>query len=310
MARCGARRALRAALRAALWLALWLALAVPARALGMCSDYQKQVQGVLVTCSGHGSCSSLSKRCFCEEGYGSDAELAVLKLVPPYPKPDCSERLCGQGKAWNDVPVSADQAHSLVECSGVGSCNRATGVCNCGKGYDGAYCQFWSCKPDSTKEESAICSGHGQCFTLAEIAQQPAAQPINRVTYYGGFGSTTTWDQDMITSCLCDSSWDVGLGAGQRQLPEYFGPYCERRRCPSGNDPMTTANELNCEGKLQDPITGAVRTEGGGLGGSAGNLCHIDCSNRGICDYSSGICKCFSGYAGEACETQNVLALG
>jgi hypothetical protein len=27
-----------------------------------------------------------------------------------------------------------------------------------------------------------------------------------------------------------------------------------------------------------------------------------DCSGRGICDYSSGTCKCFSGYAGTACE--------
>lgn len=24
-----------------------------------------------------------------------------------------------------------------------------------------------------------------------------------------------------------------------------------------------------------------------------GNLCHIDCSNRGVCDHSTGICKWF-----------------
>jgi len=33
-----------------------------------------------------------------------------------------------------------------------------------------------------------------------------------------------------------------------------------------------------------------------------------DCSGRGICDYSSGTCKCFSGYAGTACEKVEEMA--
>merc|ERR1711981_1206900 len=33
-----------------------------------------------------------------------------------------------------------------------------------------------------------------------------------------------------------------------------------------------------------------------------------DCSGRGICDYSSGTCKCFSGYAGTACEGVEEMA--
>ena len=36
--------------------------------------------------------------------------------------------------------------------------------------------------------------------------------------------------------------------------------------------------------------------------GKAGNLCHVDCSNRGICDYSKGVCSCFTGSWGNACE--------
>jgi len=28
------------------------------------------------------------------------------------------------------------------------------------------------------------------------------------------------------------------------------------------------------------------------------------CSNRGLCDTSSGVCKCFSGYTSDACEQQ------
>jgi len=32
------------------------------------------------------------------------------------------------------------------------------------------------------------------------------------------------------------------------------------------------------------------------------------CSNRGICDSASGVCKCFSGYTGDDCSAMNALA--
>lgn len=62
--------------------------------------------------------------------------------------------------------------------------------------------------------------------------------------------------------------------------------------CPSGNDPITTKNETDCYNV----------TDSSGRGvGEYGNLCHVDCSNRGICDYETGSCKCFSGFAGPNC---------
>ena len=39
-----------------------------------------------------------------------------------------------------------------------------------------------------------------------------------------------------------------------------------------------------------------------------GNKCHIECSNRGTCDRNIGVCECFKGFSGNACEHQEVLA--
>ena len=64
--------------------------------------------------------------------------------------------------------------------------------------------------------------------------------------------------------------------------------------CPSGDDPLTGVDETDCQGKSQSTQTGSV--------GLNGNLCQIDCSNRGICDYKNGKCKCFEGIYGENCD--------
>jgi len=41
-----------------------------------------------------------------------------------------------------------------------------------------------------------------------------------------------------------------------------------------------------------------------------GSTENAECSNRGICDYQSGACKCFTGFTTEDCSVQNALAMG
>jgi hypothetical protein len=35
----------------------------------------------------------------------------------------------------------------------------------------------------------------------------------------------------MTYGCVCDSSWEVGLGSGQRQSPEWFAADCSLSTC-------------------------------------------------------------------------------
>lgn len=48
--------------------------------------------------------------------------------------------------------------------------------------------------------------------------------------------------------------------------------------CPSADDPMTTAVETDCAGKTQNGASALLFANGGG---ASGNLCQVDCANRG-----------------------------
>lgn len=163
---------------------------------------------------------------------------------------------------------------------------------------------------------------------MSQMASEPNAEPIGPSTVYGGFESTITWDENKIFGCVCDSTWTVGFASGQTQATSWFGADCSLRRCPTGDDPGTssrtetdcayyTANgatwvgAVNSDGtpNTASPSTGVNGTAGVDFGAS-GNLCHVDCSNRGICDNKSGLCKCFKGYYGANCGLRSALAKG
>lgn len=241
---------------------------------------------MLGNCNGHGLCVGLTSTCACFPGYGASTDVTL------YRAPDCSARTCPSGRAWADVPLTSLAAHALSECSNRGTCDRATGECSCFAGFTGSACQRTSCPND--------CSGHGVCVSIKQMAQMANALPLAPDTYYEGDEDYTTWDEDMNYGCVCDSSWSVGLGSGQVQEPEWFGADCSLRHCPTGNDPRTTTDETDCYNKT---ATDSIYL------GETGNLCHVDCSNRGLCDYKTGLCSCFDGYAGENCASVNPAAV-
>ena len=165
----------------------------------------------------------------------------------------------------------------------------------------GAACEFTGCmaatpvsyeqqKQQLNKGRPVACSGHGRCVRMADLTEETNALPISSTVV--DYDASVAFDSDRIFGCVCDSSWAVGLGDGEVQEAEWFGPHCGFRHCPTGDNPATKADETNCSGIN---------------GGSANNLCLVECASQGDCDHRTGACECREGFGGENCATKLVV---
>jgi len=151
-------------------------------------------------------------------------------------------------------------------------------------------------------------SGTGAVVTVGVTSHAEVGDSFGTFAGYTGFGNDTyinpAWEADKVFGCLCDSIWEVGLTAGTTQASQWFGPDCSQQRCPSAPDPETTdVDETDCRGVAPDAdLPGQI--------GMVGNKCHVDCANRGVCDFSTGNCKCFRGYYGLDCTLKSALSAG
>ena len=165
--------------------------------------------GASIACSGHGFCAGAPTFvCMCSAGYMGG---------------DCSQRSCPSAMSWFDAPFAADNAHQKEECSNMGICDRTKGECKCRVNYEGAACDRMSCPGGEPS-----CSSHGQCLSMAQLAEQSTAHSNGALTDYT-YGKVPndphTWDFNKVYGCKCDR--------------DYTGYDCSLRVCPKGDDPLT-----------------------------------------------------------------------
>lgn len=310
------------------------------------------------TCSGHGVCDTEEMKCDCSEGWFGG---------------DCAQRSCPEGLAWFVYPSDDEASHdTLMECSNGGTCDRATGACQCDDIYTGAACEVMTCGGGAAEP----CNNHGKCMSMAELALNHYDNGVLDPYEYGTDpNNPATWDAYKLYGCQCDDGFE--------------GYDCSLRSCPYGDDPGTydQYNELQlltCEayggtftltfredetGEIQwnatapdvkaaleeldtiavlgsvkfsegdavcadedttnvvqiqfqtehsdlpdleydaDNLEDSAGTEGGGSvalysdGDSVDGYTSVTgdtenevCSNRGLCDYTLGLCSCFTGY--------------
>ena len=141
----------------------------------------------------------------------SDGEIQALNSVPVMfsnkPHVEMFPREYGAAKFGSTSDESWAEAHFYAECSGKGTCNRDSGLCECAEGYTGEGCTRVSC-PSSTSEQ---CSGHGTCERISDDD-----------TLHNRYRS---WDRSKTQHCVCD--------------PGFMGIACDMRMCPAGDDPIT-----------------------------------------------------------------------
>jgi EGF-like domain len=170
-------------------------------------------------CNGRGYCNRENK-CICGNEFTG---------------PDCSQFVCPSGNAWIGKPYAKNLAHSPMECSGKGLCDRKTGECQCFDGYEGDTCQRMTCN----------CNGRGKCLSIG-LMYELYSPLFNSSNYEKAAYLYSNWEANMVRSCICD----IG----------YFGGACEQRMCPKGVDPLTFYSEYRA-------ITLVTSAQGGFLQG-------------------------------------------
>jgi len=175
-------------------------------------------------CSGHGECTE-NDICECFPGFG---------------EADCSKRTCPSGLSWvvgtsselSELPTpnAPMGKHPYTECSSRGTCDRATGECECFDGYTGKACRRSAC-PNA-------CSGHGLC-----VADGDLRSVLDGVNYYGSTEDFLLspqkqyWNAKMSHQCVCDQ--------------QYTGYDCSTRICPVGLDPTTSCDDDGAVSDIQ-----------------------------------------------------------
>ena len=144
--------------------------------------------------------------------------------------------MCPKGNAWFHQPIVDNIAHDvMMECSNAGTCNRATGVCSCNEGFEGASCERMMCMGQS--DTGHYCTGNGRCLSMREMAKKHKSKYLDysaTVTYGSLPNSPSTWDADMIFGCIGD---EYGYSPGTASnITSFQGYKSQLRECPYGFD--------------------------------------------------------------------------
>jgi len=126
------------------------------------------------------------------------------------------------------------------------------------------------------------CSGHGRC---TNYAAQFSAAPTQVIELPATAGSQIEWgyntDVEKKDSCTCFSH----LGHNGEIVYQFTGPDCSIPTCPHA---AAFAGDTLSNDQFNGNAAGDYHTQ------------EVECSGQGTCE--KGICKCYPGYQGDACQ--------
>jgi len=242
---------------------------------------------------------------------------------------------------------ASQEAHGYMECSNKGLCDRSSGECVCFDGYEGSACQRTVCPNscsgngvcrnivdltnslsssasqtyplwDGLKNQACVCdpgfSGVDCSLRLCPVNADPlidskvyeqqslaiTGTPSVYFTFTDKFGETWTTKTFTLTAtaatnaALIKSALDtVPNGALENSSVS----------CSSATACTITFAQAGDLSSLVSSSGAVVVSEA-----VKGTNVQEECSSRGLCQYDTGLCKCFRGYRTDDCHLQHALA--
>jgi hypothetical protein len=198
-------------------------------------------------------------------------------------------------------------------------------ACVCDAGYSGADCTLRTCPRGDDPLTSGVRYNNGDSANEYDVFKFDLATTgtlRHQIKYTDAqgrehFGYTDYID--MANAAATDSPLTGASKAGAftlafRSIGPLQGATVDFASAPTMKVTLTnvggTAQDRYIEVTSYNQATGAATALTVTLSTTTtiGNTEAVECSNRGLCDYTSGACSCFSGYSGVACEHQNALA--
>jgi hypothetical protein len=234
-----------------------------------------------------------------EYGLWDAKKTRACKCDAGYTGIDCAFRMCPKG---ND-PLTTEDSNGITEVHEVqkvkvGASGTVTNTFFT-LSYVDSYGHEWTTRPIRTAASSA--TGNAMT-TAAEVRSALMSIPNHAID-----SIEVTVSEAVVESNYWEYSITFNSAAtqgNQNRLTCNFAG-CDTDGCQPRFTGFSSVADAKCvvTGYTNTHIaSGAVvaaNTDGTGE--------NAECSNRGICDYSTGICGCFDGYTGEACSIQTIL---
>jgi len=226
-------------------------------------------------CSGHGSCEYISDISTTYDLWDKRAA-RICRCEPGWKGTDCKQRMCPHG----DDPMYTNTTGSEVQAFYM-SCNTpgSTGVEGTFKlEYKDVFGETW------TTTNISLALGTNALGTVAaDTAAALQAIPNGVLQTVTVTASVPNTNDILFSVTFTGNPGDLHL-----MTSDVRGVYCD----------TVTARLLDDT----DDVVSHYKTQSGGF-------TNTECSNRGLCDFETGLCGCFKGYTGDDCAKQDSLAI-
>lgn len=243
-------------------------------------------------CSGHGNCDS-NDTCTCYDDGKSLYFGYLMDVTKGYNRVDSAQNVGEQAALQTGEKTRFFDKRAFVQKAYTGAdCSQRT----CPRGVS------WT-SPHPTNQclhqDFAECSDQGICDRSTGICAcfpgytGSACGRTSCPNQCNGHGTCQSNIAFSVEASVIDvgsnygkdvryfGAWDSGIHYGCKCNSGYRGADCSLKECPSSVDPLSSSH---------------------------GNSTGDDCSGRGICDYGTGVCQCFSGYTSNDCSDIEALA--